>query len=131
MNNRIRYILVVLNSFLAFTAITGGIGLLTGLNAPPLDFLAGSPFSNYTIPGCALLVLVGGTSVFAVTLLVRKDNFAWFVVVASSVLVIIFEAVEIYYIGSPDGAARLLQIFYSTLGLVIGILGFTFRTFKK
>jgi len=43
--------LIILNIFLALTAIPGGFCLLTGLAAPPIDELKGSVFSDYTIPG--------------------------------------------------------------------------------
>ena len=57
--NIIHIPLIVLDAFLAFTAVVGGIGLLTGAISPPLASLQGSPFSTYTIPALALLVLVG------------------------------------------------------------------------
>ncbi len=118
----------MLISFLALTAIGGGIGLFTGFNAPPLVFLDGSPFSSYILPGLALLILVGGTAVLASILLVRNHRHAWFAVVASAIAVVIFEIVEVVYIGSPEGIARNLQIFYFTYGFILGILGFVYRT---
>jgi len=41
-----RKLLIVLNGFLAVTAVMGGIGLLTGLNAPPAASLKDSIFSE-------------------------------------------------------------------------------------
>lgn len=131
MNRIIRNLLIILVSFLALSAITGGIGLLTGLNAPPLVFLDGSPFSSYVIPGIALLVLVGGTASLAVIMLLRSQSKAWFVAVASAISVVVFEIVEIVYIGSPEGTARILQIFYSTYGVLIGILGIVYRSHSR
>ena len=128
MNRIIRKILIMLISFLALTAIGGGIGLLTGLNAPPLVFLDGSPFSSYILPGLALLILVGGTAVLASILLVRNHRHAWIAAIASAIAVVIFEIVEVVYIGSPEGIARNLQVFYFTYGIILGILGFVYRT---
>ena len=59
LKNITRILLIVLAFFLALTAFAGGIGLLAGLNAPPVELLKGSPFSDYTIPGLSLFVLVG------------------------------------------------------------------------
>ena len=128
MNRIIRKILIMLISFLALTAIGGGIGLLTGLNAPPLVFLDGSPFSSYILPGLALLILVGGTAVLASILLVRYHRYAWIAAIASAIAVVIFEIVEVVYIGSPEGIARNLQVFYFTYGIILGILGIVYRT---
>ena len=128
MNRIIRKILIMLISFLALTAIGGGIGLLTGLNAPPLVFLDGSPFSSYILPGLALLILVGGTAVLASILLVRNYHHAWVAAIASAIAVVIFEIVEVVYIGSPEGIARNLQVFYFAYGIILGILGFVYRT---
>ncbi len=85
----LRIVLLLLDAFLSLTAIAGGVGLLSEINAPPVEALAGSPFRDYTVPGLALLVIV------------------------------IFEIVEILAIGSTPGVARTLQIFYLTLGGLI------------
>jgi hypothetical protein len=130
-NRIIHIVLIILTSFLALTAIGGGIGLLTGLNAPPLVFLDGSPFSSYIIPGLALLILVGGTAAFASISLFRNHRYAWTVVVASATVVVVFEIVEVTYIGSPEGIARNLQIFYFLYGIILGILGFVFRASSR
>jgi hypothetical protein len=57
MNPIIRRTLVILNVFLAITAIGGGIGLLIGFGAPPLELSKDKSFHNCSIPGLALLVL--------------------------------------------------------------------------
>jgi hypothetical protein len=131
MGRIIHKLLIMLISFLALTAIGGGIGLLTGLNAPPLVFLDGSPFSSYIIPGLALLILVGGTASFASIMLIRHHRNAWAVAVASAFAVVFFEIVEVMYIGSPEGIARNLQIFYFTFGTILGILGFVYRMHRR
>jgi hypothetical protein len=112
----LRTLLVILDAFLALTAIAGGIGLLNDLNAPPVTDLAGSPFSDYTIPGLALLVIVGGAAVAATFMMLRNHHNA---ALASGVVIVFFEIVEVLVIGSPPGIARTLQIFYFSLGLII------------
>ena len=69
-------ILMVLTGFLALTGFLGGIGLLANLNAPPVEQLRGSIFADYTIPGLALSVIVGGSALLATILLIRKSRFA-------------------------------------------------------
>jgi len=131
MNRIIHTALIILTSFLALTAIGGGIGLLTGLNAPPLVFLDGSPFSSYLIPGLALLILIGGAAAFASIMVIRNHRYAWTAAVSSAPAVVVFEIVEVTYIGSPEGIARNLQVFYFLYGIILGILGFVYRASSR
>jgi hypothetical protein len=78
-----------------------------------------------------LLVLVGGTAALALILIVRNHHHAWTVAVASAMAVVVFEIVEVIYIGSPEGIARNLQIFYFSYGVILGILGFVYRAFSR
>lgn len=120
MSNRImRVVLILLNGFLAFSAIAGGLALLTGMMAPPVEYLAGSLFPNYVVPGLALLVLVGGSSLITTILLLSRQRLAGVVALAAGLAIVIFETVEVMTIGSPSGVARNLQILYYTVGALI------------
>ena len=99
----VRLLLIVADAFLALTAIAGGIGLLAGLNRPPVDLLQGSPFSDYTIPGLSLLVIVGGGALLTTVLLLRRHPYATLIAGASGIVIIGFEMIEILIIGSPAG----------------------------
>lgn len=112
-------VLGLLSGFLALSAIPGGLALLVGFYAPPVDALAGSMFSDFTIPGLALLVLVGGSALLALVLLVRKSPFGILVAASSGVIVMVFEFVEVLAIGSPPGPARTMQIVYFSVGLAL------------
>ena len=127
----LRALLVILDAFLALTAIAGGIGLLTDLNAPPVTDLAGSPFSDYTIPGLALLVIVGGAAVAATLMMLRHHHNATLASGASGVVIVFFEIVEVLVIGSPPGIARNLQVFYFTLGLIIIVFASAQRLIQR
>ena len=118
----LRILLVVLDGFLGLTAIAGGVGLLAGINAPSTADLAGSLFSDYTIPALALLVIVGGAGVVSTVMTLRKHWYAALASGAAGVVIVIFEIVEVLAIGSPPGVARTLQIFYFALGLLIILL---------
>jgi hypothetical protein len=122
MKNILRILLIVCSVFLALTAFAGGVGLLAGLNAPPVELLKGTPFSDYTIPGLSLFVLVGGGALSAVILILRRHPFGLPAAGAAGAMIIFFEIVEILAIGSDPGVARTLQIFYLSLGLVILLL---------
>jgi len=120
---RIEHILlIVLDAFLALTAVAGGLGLVTGTLAPSVQLLQGSPFSSYTVPGLALLVLVGGSALVATFLLLRLPPLGVLASGIAGVMIMGFEIVEVLVIGSDPGLARNLQFFYFTLGLVIAVL---------
>ncbi len=126
MKKLLRILLILLDGFLALTAFAGGIGLLAGLNAPPVEMLAGSPFKSYTVPGLALFILVGGVALVATIMMIRRHPMAALASAAAGGIIIIFEIVEVMVIGSPAGISRNLQIFYITLGGLIVVLAAAF-----
>ena len=79
--------LFVANVFVALTAVGGGITVATGIDKFPADWLAGTPFSSYLIPGLILTVVVGGSAaVAAVATLRRPDAGALTSVLAGAIL---------------------------------------------
>ena len=118
-------ILTLLTGFLSLTALGGGIALLFGFGAPPVDMLGGSPFKDYVVPGLALFVLVGGGGLLATVLLARRSKYGLLFATTSGIVILFFEFVEILVIGSPAGVARNLQIFYVGLGTLITIFAMT------
>ena len=54
--------LAVIEALISLGAISGGIAILTGVFDQwfPVAWLQGTPFSDYTIPGLILLIVVGG-----------------------------------------------------------------------
>ena len=112
-------ILVVLVVFLAVTAILGGIGILTGINVPSVEELKSSIFQGVTIPGLALLLIVGGGASWASMALIRKLKLAMPLATAAGLTILFFEFVEVLIIGSPAGVAQNLQILYFGVGTLI------------
>lgn len=56
--------LFAVDTFIALTAIGGGIALVSGLEASrfPLGMLKGAPFNIYVSPGLTLAVVGGGSA---------------------------------------------------------------------
>jgi hypothetical protein len=115
-------LLTVLTGFLALTGSAGGISLLANLNAPPVEDLQGSIFKDFTIPGLALFIIVGGSALLAAILLIRKSKFGVLSATVAGIIILFFEFVEVLVIGSPPGVAQVLQIFYFGLGIIITIV---------
>jgi hypothetical protein len=119
---KILYItLEILLIFLALTAFLGGLALLANFYPPPVELLQGSPFKDYSLPGLALSLIVGGSALFAAILLFRKSKFALMSAATAGIIIMFFEFVEVMIIGSPAGASRFMQIFYFGLGTLIMI----------
>lgn len=112
---RNRWLLLATCGFIAITGLGGSIGLVSASFTPGLDLLRDSPFSSYTIPGIALAI-VALSNFVAVVLLVIGHREAPPAAAIAGVLMIGFELVEMWVIGSPAGAARFLQLLYLGLG---------------
>ncbi|WP_174776174.1 MULTISPECIES: hypothetical protein [Cryobacterium] len=72
--------LLVLQAFLAVTSFAGGLALILGPAigglgiTPPPEYLAGTPFDSYLVPGLILFLVVGGTHLAAFLLLWRRNG---------------------------------------------------------
>jgi hypothetical protein len=125
-----RIALFVIEAFIGVTAIQGGIGLLRGAFDQVLRvaWLAGTPFSDYTIPGLVLLMVVGGSALFSAATVFIDREWAVLVSVLAGLLMAGFEVVEVVSLDSKVGNALPtvlgLQLFYFVLGLAIfGLAG--------
>jgi hypothetical protein len=123
--------LITLNIFLALTSIPGGFCLLTDIAAPPIEELKGSIFTDYTIPGIALMIIVGGSALFTAVMLIRKNKYAILCSAFVGLIIMTFEFIEVLAIGSPTGAGIVMQIIYFILGVAIVKLSFFYVFFKQ
>jgi hypothetical protein len=126
----IRIALLVLEAFIGLTALGGGSGLLRGTfdQVLPVAWLAGTPFSNYTIPGLALVIVVGGGALIAAATVFIQREWAVLVSVLAGLLMAGYEVVETVSLDSKVGNALPmvlgLQLLYFVLGLaVFGLAG--------
>jgi hypothetical protein len=121
-----RITIFVLAAFGALTTLAGGIGLLTGAIGAPLDWLEGSPFVDYTIPGLSLAIIVGGSMLLAAATIFTGREIGVLASSLAGLAIMIFEIVEAPvidpYAGSSLSLALSLQVFYFALGLVIFVL---------
>ncbi len=131
----LRVVLVVAEAFVGVGAVVGGWALVTGSMAFisfPLALLEGTPFTDYTIPGLALLILVGGSSLFAAaTILTGREVGVLFSVLAG-VATMGFEVVEVVSVESKSGdllsVAVTQQVIFFLLGLAIfGLAAYLWR----
>jgi hypothetical protein len=74
------FYLVILQFFIGAGAVTGGIGLVTATSGQNLglaaEWLEGSPFESYLIPGLVLLFVIGVGNIFAGVLTFKRKPLA-------------------------------------------------------
>lgn len=124
-HKRVRLALVVLELFVALGAVAGGIALLRGTftQGIPVAWLAGTPFSDYTVPGLVLAVVIGGGMILAAATVFICREWAVLISVLAGMFMSGFEVVEAVSVDSKVASGFLLvaglQIFYFLLGLAI------------
>lgn len=95
----IRYTTGSLLLLLAINAFGGGYYGMAGAKEIPVEWLSGSPFHSYFIPGLFLFVVVGGSSLFASILVFRKHRLARNAALACGILVLAWLTVQVAIIG--------------------------------
>jgi hypothetical protein len=121
----IRITLIVIEAIIGLGALTGGIAILTGLFDQwlPLAWLQGTPFSDYTIPGLILLIVIGGGMLLAAATVSIQSEWAVLLSAAIGLVMIGFEVFEVAIIDRNTQAiipsTLMQQALMSILGLVI------------
>lgn len=113
--------LLVTEAFVALTAIAGGSVLIIGallpeaatVMSPPEDYLIGTPFESYLVPGLLLAIVVGGLHAAAFVLELTRN--AWHLLAATTAgfAVLIWIFVQMVFI-----PFSFLQAVYFVAGLV-------------
>ncbi|MGN6220837.1 MAG: hypothetical protein ACTHNQ_15150 [Microbacterium sp.] len=115
-----RVTLLILQAFVAVTALAGGVVLVLGSTnpdlgsvlVPPDAYLAGSPFASYLVPGLLLIVGVAGVHAAAFVTVLVSSRWAMPLSAAAGFGCLIWIFVQMIYI--PFSA---LQAVYFALGL--------------
>jgi len=125
-HNGIRVLLAWTLGIVAGTAIAGGVALVLGslvpawstVLVPPTDFLGGSPFSNYLVPGLLLGVGVGGLHLVAFILVLKRHRLAALFATICGFEMLIWIFVEMSIIPFSG-----LQVVFEAIGLLeIGLV---------
>ena len=116
-----RVALLVIDAFVAVTAVGGGLTMATKLARLPPQWLESTPFRSYLIPGLLLAFVVGGSATVAtVATLLDSDAGAAASLIAGAIMM-----------GWIAGELRLLkqqswlEALYFAAGLAMALLGAT------
>jgi len=112
-------VLGVLLAFVALNAFGGGYYGMSGSENIPLEWLEGSPFSSYFIPGLILFMVIGGLFLFASVAMFARFRIARTASFIAVLAVFIWLAVQVTIIGyvswmQPVTAAVALVILFLT-----------------
>src|SRR5262249_44586606 len=69
-----RGVLIAIDGFVVLTAVLGGVAFAVGAEATrfSIEWLVGTPFSSYVLPGLILAVIVGGSASLATAAMLRR-----------------------------------------------------------
>ncbi len=95
----VRYLLGGLLAFGALNAFGGGVYGLSGAEDVPSELLEGSPFRTYFVPSLILLVVVGGSLLFAGIAIFAGSRVARASAVVAAVVVLVWIVVQVSVIG--------------------------------
>jgi hypothetical protein len=130
MKQFIRFSIITILFFTSVSALFGGGALLLSPNGDFLQMspklLSGSPFKDFFIPGLALFIMLGLSSLIIASIaLALRRNFP-LLIIYQGIVVIIFLVVEIVSIKTFDA----LQVVYALDGLALLLLGVVARAEK-
>jgi hypothetical protein len=138
--------LIVLEAVLAFFGFASGMQFVRdpsgGTHDMDTSILEGTPVGDFFLVGLFFVTCYGILPVLIIyglwklprwkwTDAVNRwtgQNWAWTGAAATGVILIVWIVVEVYYIGSPEGFPRFLQVTFAALGAVILALAFLPRT---
>ena len=130
-------ILIVLEALLAFLGFASGTQFLIdpsgGTHGMDTTMLVGTPVGDFALVGLFFVTFFGVLPILAIyglwklprwhwTDILNKwtgQNWAWTATATIGIILILWIAIEVAFIGSPDGFPRFLQIMMTLLGIVI------------
>lgn len=114
-----RQLILFLELFIGVTALVGGAALVASPDGAALGFatewLNGSPFSNYLVPGLFLAFGIGGEALATALLVYRRHPIAPILSASSGITLLVWICLQIFWIGYRHP----LQPLYAILGLIV------------
>jgi hypothetical protein len=113
---------LVLDAFVAVTAIGGGIALATGAEAArfPDEWLDRTPWTSYLVPGVILACVVGGSALVATVAVARRTPFGGPATVVAALVLAAQIGGELTLLAQPGGPTP-AELLYLTIAA--GMLG--------
>lgn len=121
-----RTALIVLDVLIGLLGIGGGIAAATGVDPFPQEWIAGTPFSSYLIPGIILTLAVGVTAAVASVGMLRRARWGPLASVFAGASMIGFLVGEILILNQPVEPTVTEMVFFA-IGAAMVALGLAVR----
>ena len=123
MTSRIRRVTAVLAGFVGVTAVLGGVELITGFPIrQPVEWLAGTPFDSYLVPGLLLAGIVGGSAALAFIAALRADPRWPRAAIVAGVVLCGWIVAEMVLLDQPT-TPTVAEVAYLVIGACLVVLG--------
>jgi hypothetical protein len=109
-------VFILLQIFGTVSAIAGGIALMTGTIDLPANWLDGTIFSSYVIPGIILAAVVGGSQLAALGLAFRRGEPYLFASAMAGGIMMGWIVGELIIVGTDDATMFAYQLIYFLVG---------------
>jgi len=114
----LRVVLIALEILVGVAALGGGVYAVAGAPGVSREWLQGSPFKSYVIPGLVLLVVVGGSMLAAAGLLLAEAAIGRTASLEAGIILIAWIVAQVSVIGYRSW----LQVVLGAVGLVVVVL---------
>lgn len=114
----VRISIAFLTGFVALSAMAGGLGMLQGADRFPQEWLGTTPFNDYTIPALLLVLVVGGSSLFAAVTIITGRKGGVLASMAAGLLLVGFIVAELAILNDNELISG-IEGMYLAIGLVI------------
>jgi hypothetical protein len=114
-----RIAVLFIDAFVAPTAVGGGLALTVKPDWFPPQWLKGTPFRSFLIPGLILAVFVGGSATVATIAAVLDNDAGAVASILAGVMMMGWIAGELHLLKQQSW----LQAVYFAAGLVMAVLG--------
>jgi uncharacterized membrane protein (DUF2068 family) len=116
----------VLDVLIGLLGIGGGIATATGVDPFPQEWIAGTPFSSYLIPGIILTLAVGVTAAVASVGMLRRARWGPLASVFAGASMIGFLIGELFILNQPVEPTVTEMVFFA-IGAAMVALGLAVR----
>lgn len=122
-----RVALFAADAFAGLTAVGGGVALATGLESDrfPPEYLEGTPFGSYVVPGLILAGVVGGSATTAALATLRSKEAGGLTSMLAGAIMMGWIVGEVLILNQPSWTRT--EVFYFVLGLLMAALGLVVR----
>ena len=125
LDSRTRALLVGLQAFVGVGALFGGYGLLDDAVGLGLEeqWLDGSPFADYKIPGLFLLIVIGGGMLVSALLALMRSRYATLAAFSMGLTLALWLIIETLIIRFQHWSQYALLLVLGTVAAVLMVVG--------